>query len=169
LDKIVGGETIREAEVRRRVVRESDKLEQGEHPGAVIQIEFVSGKIGYINVYGGVGREIVSQDTHDTDLIGRTSHTLKTERILGKPSHCGIQINDENGYPVFGSWIVFQPNVSAALTSLEFTNAKGEQKKIIADRLTLSSKNQNKAFGRIANTFERLKKSIISLTPPPKK
>lgn len=169
LDRIIGAETIQKAEVRRRVIRESDNLEEGEHPGAVIQIEFASGKIGYVNVYGGIGREIVSQDTRDTDLIGRTSHTLKTEKILAKPSHCGIQINDENGYPILSSWIVYQPNITAALTSLDFTNSRGVQKRIKAERLTINSKNQNKAFGRIANTFERLKKNIINLTPPPKK
>jgi len=67
LSDIIDNADVAKVEVRRRVVRPNDKVEEGEHPGAHIIVELSDGKTAHINLYGGIGREVVGRDIRDTD------------------------------------------------------------------------------------------------------
>lgn len=162
--------------VKRRIVRPEDNIEEGEHPGVAIKIEYANGNVMYINIYGGIGREQREADIRDTDIHLRRGHAKTTEELLSKPTQFNINIHDENGMSIFDSWTIVSTREGrerASITSLSFINPKNQKIQTernvhisLQDALDTSGLQKN-TFTQISKRVNDLKPKLVALTPPP--
>lgn len=176
LEKTLGDQKIASVEMTRRRVRPQDNVIEGEHPGVTMKINYESGMTAFVNIHGGLGREVVTRDIRDSDVAGRSSHTRITQAILDKPTNIGFHVYDPTGEDkLFDSWMIYNRNKRITLTSCSYTKPESWSQVNIEGQLTINENSprddggiQKYAFGQISSKLEGLKKDLASLTPPEK-
>jgi hypothetical protein len=179
---ILSREVIDSVSVRRRVVQPDDDIEEGEHPGSTIQVNYKSGSILYMNISGGLGREEAARDSHDADSTLRVTHTTHTEKILDKATKMNIIYYDSGGRQTFSSGALHVPGESMGIM-YAFATTPNTGNKISFEgslranvypekeenQLTDQQHVERYAYSQIVKRLVPLAKDAIKLTPPPKK